>query len=419
MAIRLTDKFLEAAKGDPAGRREYLDALVPGLAFIVQPSGVKSWAVRYRDASKKPTKVTLARYPLLGLGEAREQAREVLQKVAIGQDPAAEKRTTKLIVFTEAPSRERDLWWAVVTDYLKRDAAGLRSHDAISAILERETKSAWSGKLIREISKRDVIRLIDGIVDRGAPIAANRALAHIARVFSWAAGRDLIDTNPAKGLQKQPETTRDRILLRSEIRDLWSVAEGMAYPFGPMTQMLILSGQRLREVAEAERSEFDLDGRLWTIPPERAKNGQRHLVPLAPAVITLIKAQPKLGRQYLFTTTTTSPISGFAKAKATIDAELAALDLKRAKEARANAKPEPRPHWQFHDLRRTAASGMAALGVMGEVVERVLNHQGASRRGVALVYNRHDFLEERRVALEKWADEVARIVGPPVSSEPS
>lgn len=419
MAVRLTDKFCSSAQGDPAGRREHMDSLVPGLAFIVQPSGVKSWAVRYRDASKKPTKVTLGRYPLLGLGDAREQAREVLQRVAKGEDPAAEKRTTKTIVFTEAPSRSRDLWWSVVETYLKRDAAGLRSHDAIEAILSRETKALWGTKLIHEISKRDVIRMVDGIVDRGAPIAANRTLAHVARVFSWALGRDLIDTNPAKGIQKQPEASRDRILTRAEIADVWAVAEAMSYPFGPMVQLLLLSGQRLRECAEAERSEFDLEGRLWTIPPERAKNGAKHIVPLAPAVVALIRDQPKIGKRFLFTTTATTPISGFAKAKATIDAELAALDLERAKEARANAKPEPRPHWQFHDLRRTAASGMASLGVMGEVVERVLNHQGASRRGVAGVYNRHEFLDERRVALQKWADEVAKIVQRPVASEPS
>lgn len=406
MAVRLSDKFCDGARGDPAKRKEHMDAIVPGLAFIVQPSGKRSWGVRYRDEQKKPVKVTLGPYPLISLADAREQAREVLHKVAKGQDPAAEKRTLKRIVFTEAPSRERDLWWSVVEEYLRRDASALRSHDAIKAILERETKDRWQSKLVHEVTKREVISMVDSIVDRGAPIAANRALAHTRRVFNWALARDLITVNPCAGVEKQSERKRDRVLSRQELADVWAVADGMGYPFGPVVQMLILTGQRLREVAEAEWSEFDLDGGIWEIPPERAKNDERHLVPLAPAVVALLKAQPKIGKpaKFVFTTTMETPVSGFTRAKQKIDEELAKLDVKRGREAGLSpAEIEPREPWTFHDLRRTMASGMAELGMMFEVIERVLNHKGISRGGVAGVYNRHTYIDEKRRALEVWS----------------
>lgn len=405
MAVRLSDKFCDGARGDPAKRIEHMDAIVPGLAFIVQPSGKRSWGVRYRDEQKKPVKVTLGPYPLIGLADAREQAREVLHKVAKGQDPAAEKRTLKRIVFTEAPSRERDLWWSVVEEYLRRDASALRSHDAIKAILERETKDRWQSKLIHEITKREVISMVDAVVDRGAPIAANRALAHTRRVFNWALARDLISVNPCAGVEKQSERKRDRVLSRQELADIWAVADGMGYPFGPLVQMLILTGQRLREVAEAEWSEFDLDGGLWEIPPARAKNDERHLVPLAPAVVDLLKSQPKIGKpaKFVFTTTMTTPVSGYTRAKQKVDEGLAKLEVKRGREAGLSpAEIEPREAWTFHDLRRSMASGMAELGVMFEVVERTLNHKGVSRGGVAGVYNRHQYLDEKRRALELW-----------------
>lgn len=406
MAVRLSDKFCEGVKGDPSGRREHMDAIVPGLTFIVQPGGKRSWGVRYRNEQKKPVKVTLGPYPLIGLADAREQAREVLLKVSKGQDPAAEKRTLKRIVFTEAPSRTRDLWWNVVEQYLQRDASALRSHDSIKSILERETKDRWSSKLIHEITKREVISMVDSIVDRGAPIAANRALAHTRRVFNWALARDLISVNPCTGVEKQSERTRDRVLSKAELADVWAVAGEMGYPFGPLVQMLILTGQRLREVAEAQWSEFDLDGALWEIPPDRAKNDERHIVPLAPAVVELLKAQPKIGKpaKFVFTTTIETPVSGFTRAKQKIDEELATLDVNRGREAGLlPAEIARREPWTFHDLRRTMASGMAELGVMFEVIERTLNHKGVSRAGVAGVYNRHSYIAEKRVALERWA----------------
>lgn len=414
MAVRLTDKFVENVKASEA-RREYLDAIVPGLTLIVQPSGKRSWAVRYRDPSKKPVKVTLGRHPLLGHGEARMQAREVLDRVARGEDVAAEKRVQKSITFTEAPSRERDLWPKVLEVYLLRDAASLRSHDAIRTILQRETKDRWASKLIRDIRRRDIVAMVDDIANRGAPIAANRALAYTRRVFNWAKGRDLVDANPCDGVKGEPEKSRDRVLSKAELADIWQVGYGLGYPFGTMTHLLILTAQRLREVAEMPWSELDLDAAAWVIEPARAKNDSRHQVALAPSAVALLNDVPKLGRppRYVLTTTGETPVSGFSRAKQQIDRKLRELDVARGKAA--GLAPEDvaaRTPWTFHDIRRSAATGMAELGVLPDLIERILNHAGPTRSGIRGTYNRFEFLEERRVALHRWAAEVERFTAP-------
>lgn len=421
MAIRLTDKFCENAKGDPAKRLEHADAIVPGLFFIVQPTGKRSWAVRYRDAAKKPVKVTLGAFPLTSLGDARMQGREVLDRVARGHDVAAEKRTTKRIAFVEAPSRDRDLWPKVVETFLLREAASLRSHASIKAILNRETGDLWRSKLIRDISKRDVLALVDGIVERGSPVAANRALAWVKRVFGWAVSRDLVASNPCIGIRPQPEKSRNRVLSRSEIADIWAAAGQMGFPFGDLIKMLIVTGQRLRECAEAQWKEFDLDGRMWEIPAARAKNDQHHIVPLSPAALALLKELPRLGKppRFLFTTTAESAVSGFARAKQTVDRKLRELDLQRAKEVGLPADAVPaREPWVFHDLRRSVASGMAELGILADIVERVLNHKGQSRTGIRAVYQKFEHMPERRDAMLRWGTEVERIVGiaPPTAA---
>lgn len=422
MAVRLTDKFIEAQKGSET-RKEYLDALVPGLTLVVQPSGKRSWAVRYRTASRKPVKLTLGPHPLIGLGEAREQAREILQRVARGEDPAGEKRVTKTITFTDAPSREKDLWPKVVERYLLRDAASLRSHDTIKSILERETGDRWASKLIRDIGRRDVVKMIDEISDRGTPIAGNRALAYVRRVFNWAQSRDLVDANPCDGVKGQPEKSRDRLLSKSELADLWRVSTDLAYPFGSMVHLLILTAQRLREVAEMPWAELDLDSATWTIEPERAKNDSRHSVALAPSTVRLLKAVPKIGKpaKFVLTTTGSTPISGFSRAKTQIDRKLRELDLERGKAARLSAdEVAPRTPWTFHDIRRSCATGMAEIGILPDLIERILNHAGPTRSGLRGVYQKYEFAAERRDALLRWAEEVERITGaaPSKSMEP-
>lgn len=409
MAVRLTVPFVENAKAEEK-RREIGDVIVPGLWLVVQPSGAKSWAVRYR-VEGRPIKLTLGSFPLLGLADARDQTREVLAKIAKGEDPAREKRETRTIQFSPAvASPNRDRWEYVRDEYLKRDASGLRSFEQIERLLKKET-AAWNGRRIQDIGRRDVVELLDAITDRGAPIQANRILALVRRLFNWSIGRGIVTANPAEGVEAPgEERSRDRVLAPTEIADIWEVAGGLGYPFGSMVQLLLVSGQRLREVAEARWDEVDLDSALWTIAAERAKNGERHEVPMPAIMADICRSLPRIGRStYLLTTTGTSPISGFARAKERIDAALRALDLERAGSHVNPADVPARAHWTFHDLRRTVATNMAGDGVLIEVIERVLNHKGFSGSGLRAVYNRHSYLEEKRRALDTWASRLAVI----------
>jgi integrase len=403
MAVRLTVPFVENAKAEEK-RREIGDAIVPGLWLVVQPSGAKSWATRYRVGGK-PIKVTLGPYPLLGLADAREQAREVLEKVGKGEDPAREKRETRTIQFSPAiTSPNRDQWEQVRDDYLKRDALGLRSFDQIERLLKKET-AGWNGRKIQDIGRRDVVELLDAITDRGAPIQANRVLALVRRLFNWAIGRGVLTSNPTEGVEAPgQERSRDRVLAPNEIADLWEVAGDLGFPFGSLVRLLLVSGQRLREVAEARWDEINLDDAMWTIGADRAKNGERHEVPLSAAAVDIFRSLPRIGKSpFALTTTGASPISGFARAKERIDAALRTLDLQRAG-PHVNPDDVPtRAHWTFHDIRRSVATNMAGDGALIEVIERVLNHRGFSGSGLRAVYNRHSYLEEKRRALDTWA----------------
>lgn len=408
MAKVLTVKAVDAAK--PADKRvEIPDGGLPGLYLVVQPSGAKSWAVRYRYGGK-PKKMGLGRYPVVGLGEAREKAGEALKVLDGGTDPAQAKKAER----AAAEEQDRDTIENVVDLFITRYAKPKnRSWEETDRILRREVLPKWQGRAVGDIRKRDIIELIDGIVDRGAATMANRVFAAVRKMFSWAAERDLIEASPCAGLRPPaPETRRDRVLTEDELVAVWRGADAMGWPFGPMVKLLILTGQRREEVAQARWSEMDLDGAEWVIPAARAKNNKAHLVPLSDPAVEIIKALPKIapggkagGRPvWLFTTTGETPVSGFARAKKRLDKlTLEAL----SKDAEEPVEMAP---WRLHDIRRTVATGMAGLNVNLPVVERILNHISGSFGGVAGVYQHHQFNDDKRAALDAWASHVLHLV---------
>jgi integrase len=212
---------------------------------------------------------------------------------------------------------------------------------------------------------------------------------------------DRLEVNPCRDAGKpSAPKPRDRVLTNDELKALWTLLDGEPAPFGPAIKLLILTGQRRDEVFQADWAEFDLEGALWTIPRDRAKNDRTHLVPLSDAALRLLKAIPKAnGSDKLFPARgnpETGP-SGFSKTHARI--------VKAMIEATG-----PMERWTLHDLRRTMATGLQRLGVRLEVTEAILNHVGGSRGGLVGVYQRHDFKEEKRQALDAWAAEVERIV---------
>jgi integrase len=254
----------------------------------------------------------------------------------------------------------------------------------------------WRGRLARDISRRDVLDVLDRVVDAGKPIAANRVLAAVRKMFAWAVSRDIIAASPCAGVKPPAaERSRDRILADHELRNVWQAADKLGGPLGTLVKLLALTGQRRDECAGAEWSEINLPGRLWTLPPARVKNNQPHEVPLSAAAVAVLQALPRVGDRFVLTSNGTSPSSGYSKGKRRLDALL----------------PPDMPAWRFHDLRRTVASGMGRLGINLPVIEKVLNHSSGSFAGVAGIYQKHTFAEEKRRALDAWGDHIERLVG--------
>ncbi|WP_232628899.1 tyrosine-type recombinase/integrase [Methylobacterium sp. Leaf118] len=402
MAV-LTMKSVEAAKPDPTKRREVPDGALPSLYLLIQPSGAKSWAVRYR-LDGKPKKLTLGPYPRIPLVEAREAARQALRSVAEGRDPANEKQAAKA---DEVAAAMR--FGAVAADYIERYAkprnrswreteaflTRTRGDDEKRLPRSRSGPDKWQERDIRTISRADVLDALDAVAER-APVHANRLFAALRRFFAWTVERGILVTSPMAGLKPpSPEVSRDRVLSDAELIATWKATEEIGFPFGPVVQLLILTGQRRSEVIEAEWREFDLDAATWTIPRERAKNDRAHVVPLAPQAVEIICGLPRIGSRsrLLFTTTGETAFSGVSKATERLQ-RLAAAHLPGGQESAP---------WRLHDLRRTFASGCARLGVPVHVVEKALNHVSGTHGGIVGVYQRHDYGDERRRAMELWA----------------
>ena len=412
----------------PTTRREIPDGKIAGLYLVLQPSGGKSWALRFRDAGKS-AKLTLGPYPTLDLANARRRAQEALGEVASGKNPAADKKAARQAqkAANSTADRVKDVAEAFVEKYVKRKVGDSWAREA-ERLLAKEINPKLGTKRLGEVKKSEIHDLLDGIVDRGAPIVANRTLAVFRRLCNWAVERGVIDKSPCDKIKApSAEETRDRVLSDDEIRLAWSAFDSVGHPFGPLAKLLLLTGARRDEIAGADWSEIDLAAKTWTIAKERSKNGTAHEIPLSDEAIAIINGLPrieakrddkgKMGPAYVFTTTGRTPVSGFSHAKNSIDEEILA-EIQRDATARGNDPNEATPpaRWTFHDLRRTAASGMAGIGIAPHVVEAALNHKSGTIKGVAAVYNRYSYAAEKRQALDAWTRRLSAIVS---GKEPS
>lgn len=395
MAKALTAKSVEAAKPDANKRREIPDAGLSGLYLVIQPSGKKAWALRYRFA-KKTAKLTLGRWPVMGLADARAAAADAIGKIEVGQNPAAEKKATKAAKL-EAQLSERDLVKTLLTQFRKRHLSKLKSGDHAWQFLERFVLPAWGDRDIHIIAKRDVIDLIDEIADSGRTTTANRVLAHTRKFLNWCVERDVLAASPATGVKPPAkEESRDRFLSDDEIRWFWKACDRVGQPWGPMAKLLLLTGQRLNEVAQMTYAE--VVGDVWRLSSGRTKNGRAHDVPLSDAASAVLGDVERIrgSAGYVFTTTGQSAVQGFHKGKAHIAGAMETI----AREETGQAVDIP--HWGFHDLRRTAATGMARLGTPVRVTEAVLNHISGTGGGIVAVYQLHDYAGEKGEALQAW-----------------
>jgi integrase len=401
MARALTTKSIEAAK--PAGvRREIPDPALSGLYLVVQPSGVKSWAFRYRYANK-PKKLTLGRWPLMGLAEARSSASTAMEAIDLGKDPSAAKKATKAARL-EAQLSERDKVKTLVEQFGTRHLSKLKSGATVKREMHRHVVAVWGERDIHEITKRDVIDLLDGIADSGRVITANRVRAYLNKFLNWCVERDILGLSPSMGVKPvAKEKSRDRVLTDNEVKLFWQACAIEAQPWGHLGKMLLLTGQRLGEVVKMTDSE--VSGDLWQLTSNRTKNGRSHDVPLSDVAQGVLGAVERITGDagYVFTTTGEGALKGYHKGRNHIASRMVEIASSERGEA------VDIPHWTFHDLRRTAATGMARLGIAVRVTEAVLNHVSGTGGGIVGVYQRHDYADEKRVALQVWAEHVERL----------
>ena len=390
--MKLTQLAVERIGKPAVGRIEYFDSQLPGFGLRVAESGHKSWVVMYRAGGKvrRYTIDTLAKVPKVD--DARVKARAIMERAARGEDPAATKKAERIA--DARPAREPDTVRVIAAMFVERYCKpNNRSWAETERTLRNHAVTRWGERELASISRRDVLDLLDSLVDRGNPIAANRVLAVVRKMFAWAVERDIIPASPVQKI-KAPgkETERERVLTDEELVRVWRAAEAMSGAAGGFVRLLILSGQRRDEVANMRWQDLDLEKGLWTLPREATKGNRSHEVPLAPSAVEILGSLPRFG-DFVFTTTGDRPISGYSKIKARAD-KLAGIE----------------EDWRFHDLRRTAGTGMARLRIPVSTISRVLNHKEG---GVTKIYNRYSYLDEKRHALDTWAAHVSGLLTPP------
>ena len=381
----LTD--LQIRKLTPRPERfEVWDSHLPGFGLRVSAQGTKAFVLLYRHQARS-RRMTIGRYPVIGLAEARNRALEALALVARGLDPQRAK----------ASERSRTGFADIVDQFVRTYC---EQHNRASTrretkrLLEARFVSKWGTRDVREISKADVLEIVDDALQDGTPSAANHALATIRLFFNWCLDRGLIDENPCLRLKMPAKlVARDRVLSDEELARIWSAARLMGYPFGSITQLLLLTAQRRNELITMRWCDLDFEAAIWTIPGERTKNGVAHVVALTPTVVELLLRVPRIDPDLVFPSRAANgrPFSGFSKSKGRL-AALAGIES-----------------FTLHDLRRTAATRLAGLGVAPHVIERLLNHVTGVLGGVAGIYNRFKYRDEVRDALILWTDYVCKL----------
>lgn len=396
----------------PDKRKEIPDGKIAGLYFVLQPSGAASWAVRYRAAGK-PAKLTLGGFPALDLTMARKRAQEALGAVAVGKDPAGEKKAAREAAKTAATPSDllKTVAASFVEKHAKRKVGALWAAET-ERLLKVEILPKLGEKRLGDLRKAEAHALLDDIVARGSPTTANRSLAVLKKLGNWAIERGIVDVSPFNGLKPPAaERARDRVLSDDELRLAWRAFEKVGWPFGAIARLLALTGARRDEIAEAKWSDTDIPAKVWRVPAERSKNKSPLEIPLSDAAMDVIARLPRIGDGkdgYIFTTTNRTSVSGWSRAKEQVDRAI--LDFLREDGGDDPNEVTPPPPWVFHDLRRTAASGMAGIGIPPHVVEAVLNHKSGTIKGVAAVYNRYNYAAEKRQALDAWARRLEAIV---------
>jgi integrase len=391
MKTKLTERAVARLKPPASGKLDVWDQTLPAFGIQLRATGRRAWIIAVRRPGKSTTsRIKIGDPATMPLADARARAQELMR------DPSAlEDRKT---VETDLDSLTADSpISAVIAGFILRDQKPRNRSWKCSEQILRHDLVDWYQRPLRSITKADVLKVLDRVLDRGKPRAANLLLAHIKRMFNWTIERGLIDVSPAVQVKPpSPRSERDRVLTDLELYEIWHGCDRLGWPFGPLVQLLMLTAQREGEVATMRWAALDLEAATWALSASQTKAGRAHLVPLSTKAVQIFKALPRLG-EYVFPANRTGnarPVSGFSKVKVRLD-KICGVD-----------------GWVFHDLRRTAATAMARLQVPPHVTEKVLNHRSAETAGpVGKIYQRYNYFEERREALELWAQTLMRIAG--------
>jgi integrase len=391
--MKLTVKATAGLKLPP-GKKDYIawDDDVPGFGLRLREGGNRSYVFQYKTGERQ-RRIALGSVAAIDIGKARETAKNLYARVRLGEDPAGDKADAKI--------KAAETFGAVAQRYLEYKRTRLRPRSYANAEHHLLTHArALHGLQLAKIERRDIATVIAAVAENSGAVTGNRVRTTLSTLCSWAMMHGLVDSNPVIGTARNREHSRERVLNPVELRAIWNALDEDDH-YGAIIRLLALTGQRAREIADVRWSELR-DGTL-VLPSDRTKNRRVHVVPLSRPARAIIEAQPRRvnadGRpRDLIFGTGEGGFSGWHIAKRQLDARI------------AGPGGQPLPHWVAHDLRRTAATGMAELGIQPHVIEAALNHISGHRAGVAGIYNRASYEREKAVALDLWAERLMAIV---------
>jgi integrase len=389
----LTEAFVKAVTVPKL--TEFWDEDVAGFVLRVTPSGTKTWAAYYRHL-RRPRKYTIGTWPTISVKAARHKAKGVLHEAQDGGDPAAERKA----------DREAITFGDLTEKYLSGHAKVHKRASSVYAdqCMINSDLAAWKNRKAADIGNRDVTRLLEGIVRRGAPIKANRTLALVSKIYRYAIGTGLLDrdTIPPTYLVPRPgkECSRERVLSDAEIKKLWQVCE--SHPnknLAAFFKLALLTGQRAREILGMAKAEVDFELGEWTVPANRDdhKGVRENLVPLGPTAMSLIESL-KSDHPFIFSARSVKP--------APIRQYNSWVDDIRIQTGMTKPKGHPE-HFTEHDLRRTLQTNLTKMGISRFLADKITNHADASVGGI---YDRYEYKNEKRDALTRWDARLAEIV---------
>ncbi len=393
----ITLRTIQSVTPDPHRDIYVWDPRLKGFGLRITPRGAQSFVFQYRVDGGPARRKTIGPVGSPWTpATARKEAERLLVLVYQGIDPVEAKR--------EAKRKKETLNFRTYSErfvelYLKPNWRG--TWGSANCTIHNVFIPRWGNRPVHEITRADIVKVLDEYSDR--PARRKEIHSLLRKFFNWATDRQDIDVSPLAGM-KAPKAvpSRRRVLSDDEVVALWRATENSGWPWGPFVRMLILTMQRRQEVAEMDWSEIDIDARRWTLPADRAKNDQEHVIPLTSLALAELQLLGPKRKGLVFTTTGTTPVSGFFKGRAALHKDMIA-HLK-AKQIEDGGDPDQVdvPNWRLHDIRRTGATHLQSLRVPVEVTESVLNHISGTRAGVAGIYNRYKYDDEKRTALDAW-----------------